>query len=368
VDKTITGFWKNLDQAQRHIARGQGPKAQEILQGLCAKVETISRENARKYTAVLARFADIYPLSMPPPAALISKPPPVNQPSPTIIRPRERLFVDVQHGLCNRLRAMASAAIMARQSGRELVVIWQPDHHCDCRLDDLFHYDGALLEQSFIKDTPAHNLTVYNYMEAEAGAEKDALIDLAKSGDIYARTAYPLNNPQPNRKAEDGFLKALTVSDPVLELTKNVPKDNALGVHVRMEGGRGMDQKSYDRPENWTPEGHDQLHYWRATSHYTRFMKRIDALIKEGGAQTVFLAADTPKTYAVFADRYGDRLTFLKRTVFDRSTAQIQYALADVLLLSECRALLGSSWSSFTEMALRLAGNLENVEMSGTDF
>ncbi len=290
-------------------------------------------------------------------------------PAPMISQVRPKLFVDVQHGLGNRLRAMASAAMIADRDGRELVIIWQPDHHCDCRLADLFNYQGAVIEESFIAAAQSQDMSVYNYMEAEEGAGKEALIGLNAGRDIYARTAYALNSPLTDWDTENAFLKRLEPASEVLDLLLgDMRVTNALGVHVRMEGARGSDHNSYDRPQNWTPEGHEQLHYWRAKSHYDRFTKRIDALIKQGGGDSLFLAADTPETYAIFAERYGDRLTFLKREVFDRSTQQIQYGLADVLMLKDCEKLLGSSWSSFTELALRLSDRFEKIEMSGTDF
>jgi len=289
-------------------------------------------------------------------------------PAPRVSRARPKLFVDVQHGLGNRLRAIGSAAMVADRDGRELVVVWQPDHHCDCRLPDLFNYQGAVIEESFIKTAQSQNLSIYNYMEAEDGSEKDALIGLNRGRDIYARTAYALNSPLTDWDAENTFLKRLNPTPEVLDLLCGVQRKNALGVHVRMEGARGSDHNSYDRPENWTPEGHEQLHYWRAASHHLHFTKRIDALIRERAADNLFLAADTPETYAIFAERYGDRLTCLERNVFDRSKLQVQYALADVLMLKDCQKLLGSSWSSFTELALRLSDRFERIEMSGTDF
>ena len=288
--------------------------------------------------------------------------------APTIMTPRTKLFVDAQHGLGNRLRAIASAAVVANRDDRELVVVWQPDHHCDCRLGDLLNYQGAVVEQSFIETARRRNWTVYSYMEAEEQAEKDALIDLDPGRDAYVRTAYALNSPLTDWAAENAFLKRLDPSLEVIDLLHGVRRKNVLGVHVRMEGAPGTDYHSYDRPENWTAEGHKQLHHWRAASHYQHFTKRIDTLIKEKAVDNLYLAADTPQTYDIFAERYGDRLAYLKRDVFDRSKLQVQHGLADILILKDCEKLLGSSWSSFTELAVRLSDRFEKVEMSGTDF
>jgi len=285
-----------------------------------------------------------------------------------ISTPRAKLFLDAQHGLGNRLRAIGSAAAIAEKDGRELVIVWQPDHHCDCRLGDLFDYDGALIEENFIADAQADGLSVYNYMEAEAGSQKDAVIEPKQGRDIYIRSAYPLNSPVTSWRAENIFLKTLVPTDKILGLMTGVRRNNTLGVHIRMEGGKGLDYHSYERPENWTKEGHTLLHYWRGKSHFSHFMKRLDDLIVTGAAETVFLATDRAETYREFTACYADRVAVLERPVLDRSKSQIQYALADVLLLCECKRFLGSTWSSFSELVRRLSDKFETVEMSGRDF
>jgi chloramphenicol O-acetyltransferase len=135
-----------------------------------------------------------------------------------------------------------------------------------------------------------------------------------------------------------------------------------------MEAGAGLDHNTYDSVDNWTQEGHDQLHYWREKSHYSNFIKRIDEIFIEDDERQLFLATDMPETYKVFEDYYGDRLLYLKRETYDRSKEQIKYALADALLLSKAQMLLGSTWSSFSELAMRLSTTYSKIEMSGSDF
>ena len=90
--------------------------------------------------------------------------------------------------------------------------------------------------------------------------------------------------------------------------------------------------------------------------------------IAQGQADRIFLAADTPEAYAEFEAAYGDRVASLPRALYDRSAAQLQYALADALLLGTAPLLLGSTWSSFSEMAMRVSSREMKIEMSGTDF
>lgn len=281
---------------------------------------------------------------------------------------KERLYIDAQHGLGNRLRALASGAAIAAATDRELVVVWEPDHHCLCRIDDLFDYHGAVIHQSFVKEAKEQHMSLFNYMEIEEGAQKGASIFLEKGRDAYARSAYTFNSDHSTWDKENIFLRNLTPTQQVKDLVTPFNVTHRVGAHVRMEAGKGLDHNTYDSVENWTQEGHDQLHYWRDKSHYSNFIKRIDQLISDNQNLKLFLATDLPETYQIFQSYYGDNLAFLPRTVYDRSKEQIIYALADAILLSGCNRLLGSTWSSFSELAMRLSTTYSKIEMSGNDF
>lgn len=279
-----------------------------------------------------------------------------------------KVYIDAQHGLGNRLRAIASAASIAASEKRELVIVWEPDFHCECTFNDLFDYSDTVLGKSLISEIEGDSVDIYNYMEIEEGAIKDQPVVIDASKDLYFRSAYILNSPLSNLEVENNFLRNLTLSEGVRELVRSINIDNHIAVHIRMEGSRGTDNKVYDSIENWTKEGHDKINYWREKSHYSNFVKRIDEMIDHDVNLKIFLAADQPETYEVFDQYYGSRVTYLERDLFDRSKDQIKYALADVVLLSRCRYLLGSYWSSFTELAQRLSCTFEYAEMSGKDF
>ena len=288
--------------------------------------------------------------------------------APAVAPRRARLFIDAQHGLGNRLRAIGSAGAVAAKTDRELVVVWEPDHHCEGLMSDLYDYDGAVIEEAFVSEAADKGCHVFNYMEIEDGSEKDAWIPPEITSDLYVRSAYVLNSPHSDWEAENRFLQELSPVAAVRDLVASVRTPNDLSAHVRMVGAPGSDTASYDRAENWTEEGHAELHQWREKSHFSHFLKRIDALVAEGRADRIFLAADKPETYDEFQRAYGDRLAVLPRTLYDRSAEQLHYALADALLLGSAPLLLGSTWSSFSELAMRLSPQNMTIEMSGTDF
>ncbi len=281
---------------------------------------------------------------------------------------RDTLYIDAQHGLGNRLRAIASAASIAGNSDRELVIVWEPDYHCDCAFSDLFDYAGPIVEASFIEEARDKGHSVFNYMEIEDGADRNAGISLTSGIAAYARSAYVLNSPLSTWDTENAFLRALTPTRNVMDLIDDVRAINDVSVHVRMEAGPGLDGHRYDSPENWPEADHVTLQHWREKSHYSNFMARLDQMIERGEVETIFLAADLPETYAAFAQTYGDRIAYLERNVWDRSREQMYYALADAMLLSGGQTMLGSNWSSFSEIALRLSRTFNRIQLSGVDF
>jgi len=278
------------------------------------------------------------------------------------------LFIDAQHGLCNRLRAIASAAAIAQVTGRELVVVWVPDHHCEGHLADIIDYPGLVIwDADQARDLRSSAVQDYNYMEIEEGAAFDAPILEGDnpSGDVYIRAAYTLNSIHREYRIEQAFLRGLVPTAPVAELVSSVRHPNDIAAHVRMGTGPAHNHLTYESPENWPAERHEELVRWRRTSHADRFIAHIDAL---GDNTTIFLAADLRDTYATFGAHFGDRLATLPRPDFDRSARQLQYALADLILLSAADHFLASNWSSFSDVAQRLAAPDRVMEQSGVDF
>lgn len=281
---------------------------------------------------------------------------------------RPKLFVDAQHGLGNRLRVIGSAAAVAKAQGREFIIVWRPDHHCDCRFGDLFEYDGPVIEDGEPATLLDEGGVFINYMEGEPGARKDAKVTVDPSKELYFRSAYVMNHQASSWDAENAFLRSLRPVKAVTDLVASVRHPNAVSAHVRMGSGPGFDHLPWEAAENWSDESHRELAHWREKSHVSRFEKRLDQLIDEGQAETIFLAADLPETYKRLLARYPDRIAHLSRPVNDRSGEQLRHALADAILLGQSKLLLGSTWSSFTELALRLAPRPPVQEMSGADF
>ena len=141
------------------------------------------------------------------------------------------LYIDAQHGLGNRLRAIGSAAAIARSEGLGFTIVWRPDHHCQCAFSDLFEYSGSVIEDSFL-DRAKNEGNCYNYMEIESGAQKNKLIEPCEPNYTYCRSAFTLNHPGSYWDSENLFLKGLKVSRVVNQLIESVDVTGAVGAHT----------------------------------------------------------------------------------------------------------------------------------------
>ncbi len=286
-------------------------------------------------------------------------------PSP-LTSTRQKLIVDAQHGLGNRLRAIGSAAAIAEKNDLQLVILWKPDDHCEARFESLFTYSGPVI-QSLGQDFDIS--AEFNYMEIEEGSCKDELITIPSQGDILVKSAYALNSPDSSWAKENAFLQSLKPSPQVKALVESVDVEGRTGIHIRMEAGEGLDDNSWDDVSNWGEDNHKEIQYWRSKSHFSHFMRKIDDELSVNPDKKYFLATDLKSTYDKFRQRYPEEtVSFLSRDSYDRSETQIIYALADAILLSKCSALYGSTWSSFSELALRLSTSYTEIKMSGKDF
>lgn len=281
---------------------------------------------------------------------------------------KPRLFIDAMNGLGNRMRAIGSAHSIARATERELVVIWQPDDHCDCKLSDLFDYDGAVVEERFLKAAAAGGFDTYNYMDIEPGAQKHEDINPKTGNDVYVRSAYVLNSQFMDWDVMRAFLQKLRPVDSVQELVKSVRHPNDLSAHVRMVGGSEHTDLAYESRDVFTAAEFEEGERWRTRSHYANFFHRIDELLKEKAFNTIFVAADSDEAYRAFSEKYGEQVVWLERQLYDRSADQLKYALADMILLGHCKRMLCSNWSSFSEVARYLSPKRESYETSGVDF
>lgn len=296
---------------------------------------------------------------------------------------RKKLYICTKNGLGNRLRALASAYVIAQETNRELVVIWLPDHHCQAKFTDLFCKNSLFTNIVIIESVEEHMVyleinietciyeveensdkIVYNYEK-----HKNIYIDDTFDKDIYIVSACTLNNKHTNWTKECSVIKKLEPVPDIDKLVSNFNSENklsdAIGVHVRM--GQSQEKYSYENISNYSQNDKNSIEKWRASSHLNVFLKEIDSILKINPDQKFFICCDSAEAYdAIDNSEYVKNIFYFKRDCYDRSVEQIKSGLIDLLLLSKTKYIMGSNWSSFTEVAHRMCGG--KLKLAGVDF
>ena len=276
-----------------------------------------------------------------------------------------KVYIHVQHGLSNRMRAYTSVKVMAERTNRELILIWEPDIHCDCYFHDLFTNPVKTIT---LEQLDLSKCQCYNYIETEEGSKMSENIDDKIKKDIYIKSAYVIKNRTVSYTRTNNMLKTLT---PVPEIQKEIDKydtQHMVAVHIRMKAGKNYCDEPCEDPSNWTDEARHLIFTWRENSHYKKFAKEMQSMIKRSPSIQFYLAADLQETYDYLTQKFPNNITYYKRDTFDRSKDQIKSAVVDLWLLSKCHSMLGSYWSSFTEMAKRLGVPREKIKYAGAHF
>lgn len=314
------------------------------------------------------------------------------------------LVVHVQHGLSNRLRALASAASVAAAVGMPLKVIWLSDHHCAARFSDLFRVRSELSEASLLglnhsslssvaqlrsqdvwessASLPAVDLLSagrfdqYNYMEPEMGAVKNQPIEVSSGRErrsVYIKTAYRLSHTAGLSDVNlNQALSSLILSESVVALLSTLLQrpfradgsvvpievgsvrapvlDSAIGVHIRHQPPReevvGLRANEYPSAAWAALVAAREL---SSADVYIRAMRQAAA----EPLKHFYVSSDDTAIIAEMKATFGtDHILHLDTNdCHDRSTRCTQLALADQLLLAQTSRLLGSVWSSYSEVA-----------------
>ena len=131
----------------------------------------------------------------------------------------------------------------------------------------------------------------------------------------------------------------------------------------------------------------DELLQWRRASHWTNFVPRMKALMQAYGDSRgnrsssqlhFYLAADSEDAYTGLMTIFPQQMVFTKRDCGAmrcdyRDCQSMLFSLIDLMNLARTRMILGSGYSSFSEVAAQLGGYSSNGEaipilMAGRDF
>jgi len=298
--------------------------------------------------------------------------------SPTLGAMRElnvfpnTLIIEPSHGLGNRIRAYASAAALARQTERNLVVVWLPDVHVSSKMSDMFDtaslhvHDVQILDQ--VKALYPE-LRVYDY---HARGRKDEVIRDLEKGPIYVRSAYILQSQ--TRVSERDIGKQVRNLSPVEAIINRIThmssqvatQGNILGVHIRMETNIAADVPGIGElpKDNFASTSFmGDVAYHRGRCHYTAFIPHLLEAVAVDPQVLFLISTDSPDAVVKLREIFGTRITPLEVSEelcsgpARRGMKCLQATLANFYVLSRMSSsLLLSDWSSASELIHRLSG------------
>lgn len=303
-----------------------------------------------------------------------------------------KIYVKPVGGLCNRIRVIDSFLTLAKEVEKSLVVVWEKNSELNCSWDDLFqhHAEFELIETKavygwslpfFPNRIPTSFLgrKLYDRTRSNYGFENEIFFDDLAERLKELQPVTPEKYPyvaQFDSKAYGQFAEFKT------GLTS--PSSNYVATCWRINEGPRYGERfhptdSIDSQVKAIVDSFNEFTFGvhiRGTdaeiakkhSNVDAFRNRIDAIISDHAEARFFLATDEPAIKEDLIQRYGDRILFFEQAGYSRSSSEnIRNALIDLLCLSRTREVLGSYFSTFSNMAAQWHGIAETTIFKNKD-
>lgn len=249
-------------------------------------------------------------------------------------------------GLANRLRAILSTRALAIDLGVEWSVVWPLNWECRCRPDELFLENKdikiqavATLRHALSFETPRkRNLYISRLFQSRYAyraniideVDTRAIADALDTGDVLlwsGITYYPFSEQW---YAE--FFRPTAAVERIVAHKCAHWRKRMIGVHIR-------------RTDNAVAIAQSPLEAFIAT---------MQTYIDRDSSVGFYLATDDEATRNTLRAQFGDRIYASPAKATRNTSTGIIEAWSEILALSRCERLLGSYWSSFSELAATL--------------
>lgn len=268
------------------------------------------------------------------------------------------IYVEPQRGLCNKLRVIVSAYSIAKQYNKKLVVLWTSNHECNCSLDKLFDLPEDIkvynLSRNGIKNRiygkiirTVAKLSEYRIYDQEV-VKAVSDISLQKkyyenSKNIYIHTCESLLGSGCILDSRHDFTIIQPKADILTKVNAIIRSKDYVGVHIR----RTDNVEAIARSSN------------------EAFVNSMQQELRTDSETKFFVATDANDVKIMLKSTFGDDCISTKESVLDRNSEQgIIDAFIELVCLSRCRKIIGSFYSSFSEVAAAM-GKIEIVVAGG---
>ena len=240
------------------------------------------------------------------------------------------------------MRAVDSAMALAVHLNRSLHVVWVMNDKLNCRFDDLFSVpSGIRISHMKSSGRISRNLLRVRrayYRFSGLYINQKSLEELIQTKPGFSsfskyRTVFILGHIGffPNKYP----FKALFPIKRLQDKIDSYECDSLIGVHIR-------------RTDNKRSIHHSP------TSKFISLMRKE---IERDDSIRFFLSTDSTEEETTVREEFPERIiSHNKKGVDRKNPGHVQDALIDLYCLSNCKKLIGSYWSSFSDTASRIRG------------
>lgn len=250
-------------------------------------------------------------------------------------------------GLANRMRVLESTYNLSAECNHAVTILWEMSFELNCPFGNLFILpeNSTLVEYSinpFLKRVsdrlntyiPRLKINIpwgYDYYLLGDEALQEEKVQLAKKHrKIYIQTVHHF---LASDSARLRLLPVAELQNRIMAVTANY-KDYTLGIHIR-------------RSDNY-----NSIKYSPTASFYNL----IDQEISEKPDLSIFLATDSVHEETAMMKRYPGRVITREKSLDRNTQSGIKDALVDLFCLGNTSKIIGSYYSSFSEVAARIHG------------
>lgn len=257
-------------------------------------------------------------------------------------------------GLANRMRAIASGVALAECARQELRVFWFRDQGLNCPFRELFLtdipfpfvqvreatctdlllYDRPRRRNLYLPQWPQRWLFDACLREEEIIRKRDEGLDFpiwaSTYGNVYIASYIPFM-PYSCGTLQQVFRPTPAIVRAVDRIAGSFDS-HTIGIHIRRT---------------------DNIQSIRL-SPLSLFIDQIEKELLDDPQANFYLASDSPDDKAELIRIFGNRINTHQFVTARNSAQGIKDAATELYLLSRTRKILGSAWSSFSEIAAQL--------------
>lgn len=262
-------------------------------------------------------------------------------------------------GLANRIRTIAAALALAQHGNHRLRIVWFKDAGLNCRFDHLFQQPDAFprvevrdaswldlwrhdrprrrnfflprIAQRFLFDSCIYEQEMPRLMQQRFDFAAWAG-DTPDGRNVYAAT-YTAFLHYPPRLLKEFFAPLPQIQQQADDIARHFDR-HTIGVHIRRT---------------------DNTHSI-ALSPLTLFARQLQKEIEADPLTRFYVASDSPRDKEELRRQFGSRILTHDFSAARHRPEGIRDALAELLVLSSTQKIIGSCWSSYSEIAAQLSG------------